>query len=343
MKKELSTRKQKILQAVVDEYITNAEPVSSGALREKYLADVSSATIRSELAALEEMGYLEQPHISAGRIPLPMAYRLYVDKFMNNKALTDEEIAFIKSQFSERMSKVEDIIQQTAKVISDITNYTSVIVVKNFDTVTVNDIKLVPIGDETVLLVIVTDHGILKDKTIEVPSDITSAYVQSAAALINKIFAGKTVSEILSPESLIETEISEFKQIFEEVIEVISCYEKEGCNKVYTEGALKMLDYPNTSMTNAKKFLSVVNEPKEIATLIDNVGDIEFSVKIGKEESQGLENCAVVSAKYKINGKEIGQAGVIGPDRMDYNKVVSVLKYVSLALEEVMENDNKEE
>jgi Transcriptional regulator of heat shock gene len=132
MEKELSKRKQKILQAVVDEYITSAEPVSSGDIREKYLSDVSSATIRSELAALEEMGYLEQPHVSAGRVPLPLAYRLYVDKFMDGRKLTREEIGFIKSQFSERMERIEDIIKQTAKIISDVTNYTSVIVVKNF-------------------------------------------------------------------------------------------------------------------------------------------------------------------------------------------------------------------
>ena len=113
MKKELSERKQKILQAVVDEYITTAEPVSSGEIKEKYLADISSATIRNELASLEEMGYLVQPHVSAGRVPLPQAYKLYVDKVMNGKSLSKNEISFIKDKFSERMDRVEDIIEKT--------------------------------------------------------------------------------------------------------------------------------------------------------------------------------------------------------------------------------------
>ncbi|UKI51712.1 MAG: hypothetical protein L6V79_05850 [Clostridium sp.] len=131
MKKELSERKQKILQAVVDEYITTAEPVSSGEIKEKYLADISSATIRNELASLEEMGYLVQPHVSAGRVPLPQAYKLYVDKVMNGKSLSKKtKFLFIKDKFSERMDRVEDIIEKTAKVISDVTNYTSVVVVK---------------------------------------------------------------------------------------------------------------------------------------------------------------------------------------------------------------------
>ena len=116
MEKELSERKQKILQAVVDEYITTAEPVSSGDIKEKYLADISSATIRNELASLEDMGYLVQPHVSAGRVPLPAAYKLYVDKVMKGKNLSKNEIAFIKDKFNERMDKVEDIIQKTQRL-----------------------------------------------------------------------------------------------------------------------------------------------------------------------------------------------------------------------------------
>lgn len=344
MEKNLSKRKQKILQAVVDEYITSAEPVSSGEIRRKYLSDVSSATIRSELAALEEMGYLEQPHISAGRVPLPTAYKLYVDKLMVNTKLSKIEIDYIKSQFSNGMDKVEDIIKQTTKIISDVTNYTSVIVVKNFHEVKVKEIKLVPIGEETVLTIIITDRGVLKDKTIEVPSDVSSGYIQSAAMLLNRMFSEKTIYDILNHyDNIINDEINEFKHIFDEVIEVINSYNEEGSDKVYMEGALKMLDYPEcTNVDDAKRVLSVLSEPDQVVSLVENVDDIEFSVKIGKDEKGGLDKCAVVCAKYKIKGKEIGQAGVIGPDRMDYNKVISVLKYISMALNEVLDNKDEE-
>ena len=258
MKKELSERKQKILQAVVDEYITTAEPVSSGEIKEKYLADISSATIRNELASLEEMGYLVQPHVSAGRVPLPQAYKLYVDKVMNGKSLSKNEISFIKDKFSERMDRVEDIIEKTAKVISDVTNYTSVVIVKNFKDVKVSEIKLVPIGDETALVIIITDRGVLRDKTIEIDKadDDIGAYVQSATMLLNRMFAGKTVKEILKPDKIIKEEIEGFRTIFEEVIDVLTKYDKEESGKVYTEGTLKMLDYPEIGDTSdAKKFL----------------------------------------------------------------------------------------
>ena len=341
MEKELSERKQKILQAVVDEYITTAEPVSSGDIKEKYLADISSATIRNELASLEDMGYLVQPHVSAGRVPLPAAYKLYVDKVMSGKNLSKNEIAFIKDKFNERMDKVEDIIQKTAKVISDVTNYTSVVVVKNFKEVKVNEIKLVPIGDETALVIIITDRGVLRDKTIEIEKteDDIGAYMQSATMLLNRMFSGKTVKEILKPKDIIKEEIEDFRTIFDEVIEILTKYDMEETGKVYTEGALKMLDYPECGdVDDAKKFLSVVNSPQRVAQLVENGDDMEFTVKIGKDEAAGIENCAVVSAKYKINGEEIGHAGVIGPDRMDYKKVISVLKYVGHALSEIMEN-----
>lgn len=348
MGKDLSERKQKILQAVVDEYITTAEPVSSGEIKEKYLDDISSATIRNELASLEEMGYLIQPHVSAGRVPLPTAYKLYVDKVMNSRTLSKKEISFIKDKFNERMDKVEDIIQKTAKIISDVTNYTSVIVVNNFKEVKVNEIKLVPIGDETALVIIITDRGVLKDKTIEISpeEDDISAYVQSATILLNRMFSGKSVKEILNPLNIIKDEIRGFKKIFEEVLEIISTYDRDEASKVYTEGALKMLDYPECdNVGDAKKFLSVVSSPSNISNLLENNDDIEFAVKIGRDEAAGMKNTAVVSAKYKLNGKEIGHAGVIGPDRMDYKKVISVLKYVGHALNEVLENkkDKKDE
>jgi heat-inducible transcriptional repressor len=228
MEKELSKRKQKILQAVVDEYFTSAEPVSSGYIREKYMPEVSSATIRAELAALEEMGYLVQPHISAGRVPSPLAYKLYVEKLMPEKGLTTVEVDYIKRSIGEKVVGVEDIIRQSVKIISDITNYTSVIVVKNFKDVRVNEIKLVPIGEDSALVIIITDNGVLKDKTIEIPESLNSQYVQVANGILNKVFAGKKVEEILKPQSEVEEELSQFRGIFEKVIKIIECYNEEG-------------------------------------------------------------------------------------------------------------------
>lgn len=340
MGKDLSDRKQKILQAVVDEYITTAEPVSSSEIKEKYLDDISSATIRNELAALEEMGYLAQPHVSSGRVPLPTAYKLYVDLAMNSRCLSRKEMAFIKDKFNERMDRVEDVVRKTAEIISDVTNYTSVIVLKNFCDAVLKEIKLVPIGEETALVIIITDAGVLKDKTIEISpgGEDSSAYIRSAAILLNRMFDGKTIREILDPDAIIREEVAGFRRIFDEVLEIISNYDRGGDRTVYTEGTLKMLDYPECGeVSDAKKFLSVINSPSEVAGLIESGENIEFAVKIGRDEAAGMENTAVVSAKYRVNGREIGHAGVIGPDRMDYKKVISVLKYVGRALNELLD------
>ena len=324
MEKEISKRKQKILQALVDEYVSSAQPVSSGDIREKYMPEISSATIRSELASLEELGYLSKPHTSAGRVPSPMAYKLYVDKLMPDVGLTAEEA----------------IISRTAKVISDITNYTSVIVVDNFADITVKEIKLVPIGDDSALVIIITDQGVLKDKTIDIPSDIKGDLVVIANNLVNKVFAGKRVAEILEPFEIIEEEIEKYRELFEEIIEVIVSYRDEGSKKVYMEGALKMLDYPEyNNIDDAKNFLSVINDKENVASLLETGDNIEFSVKIGKDESGGIDKCAVVTAKYTLNGREIGKAGVIGPERMDYNKVKSVLNYIGKAINGIIDED----
>ncbi len=154
----LSERKQKILKAVVDEYIVSANPISSGEIQSKHFSEISSATIRNELSALEEMGYLIQPHVSAGRIPSKKAYSLYVERFVEKSPLTEDEIAFIEQSFHSRFGKVEDIVRQTAKVISDMTNYTSVIILSNIENVLLKEIKLVGLDEPSVLVVIITDR-----------------------------------------------------------------------------------------------------------------------------------------------------------------------------------------
>lgn len=340
---ELSKRKQKILRALVDEFVSTAEPVSSGDIKAKYMPEVSSATIRNDLAALEKMGYLEQPHTSSGRVPLPQAYKLYVENIIPDCVLTPSEIKYIRSSFDKKVDKVEDIIKQTAKVLADVTNYTSVIVVKNFKEVLVKEIKLVPIGDDTALVIVITDNGVLKDKTIDIPKNIRTDVIESANRLVNKMFGGKTVEEILEPYDIVDAEMERFRSLFEEIVEIIAGYNEEGTDKVYMEGALKMLDYPEyNNIDDARKFLSVIGEHEQVASLLDSGEGIEFSVKIGKEESGGLDKCAIVTAKYVVNGKEIGQAGVIGPERMNYNKVISVLNYLSKAFDKVIDGKKEE-
>ncbi len=337
---KLSERKQKILKAVVEEYITSASPISSGEIKSKHFDDISSATIRNELSALEEMGYLIQPHTSAGRIPSKMAYSLYVDNFLEKHTLSKAEISFIQDSFNDRFVEVEDIVRRTAKVISDVTNYTSVIVLKNINKVVLKEVKLVDLDEHTVLVIMITDSGIIRDKVITLNKAVDSKYIFDANSMINKIFAGKTVSEVKNPDKLVDENMQEFRELFENIIAMLESYADRHDKSVYMDGQSKFLEYPEHDIEATKGFLSVVDTKEKLAEIIDDGTDIEFSVKIGKDENGGIDKCAIVTAKYMVNGKEIGHAGVIGPERMDYSKVMSVLKCVSSAIEEIVDGGN---
>lgn len=329
---KLSERKQKILKAVVDEFIASATPISSGEIKAKYFNDISSATIRNELSALEEMGYLIQPHISSGRVPSKKAYALYVDKFIKKQALTRKEIAFIEASFDKRFGAIEDLVKNTAKVISDITNYTSVIVLKNINDVVIKTVKLVELDEHSALVVIITDSGIIRDKIITLTQPIDANYVNDANALINKIFSGKSVSEITEKEKLIDSELADFKELFENIISILIYYAEHGASNVYFEGQSKFLESPDQDLVSAKNFLEVIDTKEKIADIVDSDTELEFNVKIGKDEKGGIDKCAIVTARYTYRGKEIGCAGVIGPERMNYGKVMSVLDYIKKTL-----------
>lgn len=338
---KMSERKQKILKAVVDEYISHASPVSSGEIKSKYFGGISSATIRNELSALEEMGYLIQPHTSSGRVPSKKAYTLYVENFLEKHPLKKDEIALIQNSFNEKFNEIEDIVRRTAKVISDVTNYTSVIVLNNIFDVVLKEIKLVGLDSHQVLVIIITDSGIIRDKVIAVEKDVDESYIKDANSMVNKIFAGKTLSEVKSPDSLIDGEMAEFRELCSGIIAILESYAEEG-NSVYMEGQSKFLEHPDPDLKATKDFLAVLDTKEKLAAVINDGSDIEFSVKIGKDEG-GIDKCAIVTAKYKLYGKEIGHAGVIGPERMDYSKVKSVLNCVCDALDEIKSGGEDDE
>ncbi len=342
MGKELSERKRKILHAVVDLYITTGEPVSSADIQSKYLPEVSSATIRAELSALEALGFLDQPHTSAGRVPLKEAYKLYVGDLDRGNALTDQETAFIRKRFDERLSQVGDLSRQAAKIISDMTNYTSFLVTKNNPHVLIEEIKLVPLKKGQVIVLIVTDQGILSDKTLEIDDDMRPEYVETATRMLNKVFGGKEIGDFAGVDFVLEIdeELDSFKEIFDEVITIIKSYISEHSDNVVVEGALKMLDYPEyNNIEDAKNFLSVISDRDSMSELLPSDEEsIEFSVRIGKEDS-GVDKCAIITAAYKVGDEVVGQAGVIGPERMDYKKVIGVLDYIKHTLNSILEND----
>ncbi len=327
-KTELSERKKKILNALVDSYISDAEPISSAAIKDKYMPDVSTATIRSELATLEEMGYLSQPHISSGRVPSSKAYKFYVDNILASGNQMDAQQ--IKSILATKYASIKEIVKDSAKIVADVTNYTSMLMISSTDNITVNDVKVIDMYDGTALVLIVTNNGSIKDKTIKLPESSINNYIEVANGLLYRTFAGKRLVEIVHSHNIIDAQLKDFEDLFEQVLNMIIDYKQTRESQIQIEGKDKIFNYPEyNDVNNVKNFLSIVNDQEKLHEIVkDKDGSIEFSIKIGTEDDETLQDMAIVSAKYKLNGDEVGQLGVIGPQRMDYKKVLSVLKEI---------------
>ena len=332
MDDRLSDRKKKVLNALVDSYITDAEPISSSAIKNKYMPDVSSATIRSELATLEELGYLVQPHVSSGRVPSAKAYRFYVDCLLSECGDTD--VDGLDETLKRRMSSVEELVRETAKTVSDVTNYTSLMVLSGADSLMVKEVKLVDLYDDSALVLVITDAGVIKDKTVAVPKDADGNYIELANRILNATFAGKSLAEIGSSAPVLEENIEGMKALVDEVIRLLAEYKRARERELYLEGADKIFQYPEArDVDNVRSFVSIISKKDKLHDLVAGDGDLEIDVKIGEQASEDLKHMALVTARYSVDGKEIGHVGVIGPERMDYKKVMSVLRQLVRAFD----------
>ncbi len=338
---ELSERKKKILQHVVDDYIETATPVSSKSLTEKHLSNLSSATIRNELSALEELGYLTQLHTSSGRVPSAEAYKLYVSDLMVKDKLSEKEIDYIKKIFLEKADNLEEVIKNTTKVISELTSYTSVGVVTPDVDEKINMIKFFRYKPDTALVLIVTERRLLKDNYISVPESMNDEQLLEAESVLSRLCSGKSFEEICNIKDDINSEFSGYKHIFLNVVEALKVYMTVQESDVVMEGQDKILDNPEyADIGKIKNFLSVVTKKDKVMTLLTGEGrDIKINVKIGTDGYKEIpEDCSLVTATYSANGTKIGTYGVIGPIRMDYQKVVAVLENVGKILESILTN-----
>ena len=338
MDDRLSDRKKRVLRALVDSYIGDPQPISSSAIQSKYMPEVSSATIRSELATLEELGYLVQPHVSSGRVPSSKAYRFYVDCMLEEGC---GEEGTLRQRFDKNFGSVEELVRNTAKVVSDATNYTSLMVFSGTEKVVVKEVRLVDLLDGNALVVIITDSGVLKDKVVGLPEGADGGYIQIAGKLLNATFAGKNLAEIQHYEEPMEQNFEAYRALFRQVVDMIEEYRTTRDSQLFLEGEDKIFEYPESrDVDNVRSFVSIISKKEKLHDLVKGDGSVEFDVKIGDEESEDLKNMVLVTAKYTIDGKEVGHVGVIGPQRMDYKKVMSVLRRLGGALDDGGDDDN---
>lgn len=336
----LSERRKKILQAVIDEYIENATPIGSKAIQETYFSELSPATIRNELASLEEMGLLSHPHTSAGRVPTNLAYKMYIDELVDNTKVTESELNEIKEYFTANMKETEYVANQVVKVLSDMTNYTSVASIKGGENEEISSIRLVKLSDNVIVMIAVMASGEVNDFRIYGNYLKGDGYVASAEKVLSKHLIGKTFDELDGIDDLVKGEFSEFKELFTQIYEVVKA---RGTKKgsVLLEGESKIFSHPEYSnIKNVKDFLSVVDSKETIKELLSvGGGDVDIAVTFGGESEEIPKDFTVVTAHYTQGDKDLGTFGVIGPTRMDYNRVIKVLS----GIREVLSEENKDE
>lgn len=331
----LDDRKLKILQAIIDDYINTAEPVGSRTIAKKHELGLSSATIRNEMADLEEMGFLEQPHTSAGRVPSNKGYRLYVDKLMQINELTDIEIEKIRSEMDIRINELSQIIRTASVMMSKLTRYTSMAVTPQIKQSAIKAIQLVPIETGKALLIIVTDSNIVRNCMIRIPDNIAPDFIIQVSNMLNDKLKGYTremlKSKVLSTEieQLASLPYSLIKPIFDGIDDLITAIDQP---EIYLEGTTNILNFPEfREIQKAKEFLDILDEKKIISDILINNLDRnnDIIIQIGNENViESIKDCSLVTTSYNVGDKVIGTIGIIGPTRMEYSKVVSSMNYI---------------
>ncbi len=335
-KKLLDERKKKILQAIVEEYINTAEPVSSGSLVKRHGLDFSSATIRNDMAHLEEIGFLDKPHTSSGRVPSAKGYRYYVDELVKEDNISLEEIKYIQSKLQTKVNEIEELTKIATSTLSEITHYTTVAVGPKNNMQMIEEIKFVLLGSRMVMVVIVTDSGLIKETIIKFDEDITETQVDTLNTFFNSKLKGKPLDKIDKPmEEYIASELNYSIGIIKAIIEQINKIVEED-NEMYLEGANKAFDLPEfKSMKIAKNFINLIDTKEEMIELLNSGVAEDINVFIGDEnENEQLKDFSIVTFKHTMGNKDLGTIGIIGPKRMDYSKVISVMKYISKKLNE---------
>lgn len=344
---ELSERRKRILRTVVESYIATAEPIGSKAIAEQAGLTCSSATIRNELAALEKLGLLEQPHTSSGRIPTASGYRFYVNELMEQHKLSMQETQTINSQLHLKMQELDRVIDQAGRMVSQLTNYPAFAMTDRREKATITRFDLLMVDQNSFIIVVMTNLNVVKNKLVKLPVDVNEPQLQLLNTLLNTSFVGKTAEE-LNPELMRMAEKaagSAYGLISLVVSFAMEVLEDAGRSSVHTAGANRILEHSEyQDVDKAHELLSYLDHDAELAQLPGAMGDSDTKILIGPENvSDALKDTSVVMASYDIGEGMRGVIGVVGPTRMDYAKVTARLNYFAESLSKMFGKGEREQ
>ncbi|MBQ9059635.1 MAG: heat-inducible transcription repressor HrcA [Firmicutes bacterium] len=330
---DLTERKLKILQAIIADFVRTAEPVGSRTISRNYELGISPATIRNEMSDLEEMGYLTHPHTSSGRVPSEKAYRLYVNEMMGKKELSEAEKTMIARQLYENVTELDNLIERAAHVLSQITNLTAFALTPGKELDKLKYINLIPVDDRTVVLMIVSESGKVSNTTVQLDRPVNEETLRILAKNMTYNYSGKTLSEAMKIDIIKNfREDAEAMAMFSNNIVpgFLRTLEEMLNVNLYMDGLTNIFSIPEYSdIEKARSFFEVLDRKEEIRRKLIDRGDGMIITIGGENEDADLSDCSVVTATYHVDGRLVGKLGVIGPTRMKYDEVTSVVEFLT--------------
>jgi heat-inducible transcriptional repressor len=335
----LTDRQLLILQVIVDDFIRSAQPVGSRSLSKKEEISFSSATIRNEMSDLEELGYIEKTHTSSGRVPSEKGYRYYVDHLLSPQVLNQHDISIIQSVFAEKIFEFEKIIQRSAKILSDLTNYTSIVLGPAVSVNKLKRIQIIPLNKETAVAIFVTNTGHVENRTFSLPGSVDASDLEKTVNILNDRLAGVPLEDLNNKiykevAMLLRQHIHDYDLMLNTLADSLKMPISE---KLFFAGKTNMLSQPEFhDVTKLRSLLMMIDQEEWIYNLIRN-DSAGIHVKIGTENNNSvMDNCSLITATFSAGVENLGTIAILGPTRMEYSRVISLLQFLSKDLTAVL-------
>ena len=345
---KLNERKTQLLLNAVENYIDNASPITSERVQNNIFSTLSSATLRNELNALEEMGYLRQLYTSGGRVPTTKAYRFYVDTILQNDAINVANIAKVEEKFKIRTTNLQELLDTLAQRVSEVIEYPTFVQLSNYKSLTIEAVNVIPIITGEALMLIKTNAGIINN-TIPLKKEISEENCKDASKFLTTRLANKKINEVIDNyadyRQMFKQELSYFQELFFSLTEVLKDFAKNKTSTYKSGNTSKLLNGPEyKDIDSAKKFLNTIENKDEIIKIMDNIESADNSevvFSIGDENnSEEFNEYSIIKANYSLSDGIVASIGVVGPERMDYARIASVLKFIT---DEINEDSKKGE
>jgi len=328
----LTDRQLLILQVIIDDFIRSAQPVGSRTLSKKDGIVFSSATIRNEMADLEELGFIEKTHSSSGRVPSEKGYRYYVDHLLSPSRLSTKDKLELRSIFAEKIYELEKIVQKSAQILSDLTNYTAIVLGPAFKDNKVKRLQIVPINNETAVAIIVTDNGHVENRTISFPESIDPSDIEKMVNILNERLVGVPLIDLKNKiykevAQLLKTNIRNYDMVINVLDKTLNLQTEE---RMYIGGKANMLSQPEFHDIDKVRTLLTMIESEHVLPQLLRTDKAGINIKIGQENNNiAMNDCSLITATYSVGNEHLGSIAILGPTRMEYSRVISLLQHIS--------------